>query len=70
MLQVALDGAHTHGNHHEQNREKDLGDQALPVSAAVVEPLDHDGCRLLPYQGHAAHHGWTGELCNTMVRRF
>lgn len=68
--QVFLDGAQAHSKHYEQNREQDLGDQALPVSAAVVEPLDQHGCHLLPGQGHAAHHGWTGKLWNTREKKW
>lgn len=37
---VALDGPQAHGKHHKQDGKQDVGDQALPVSAAVMEPLD------------------------------
>lgn len=48
VLQVVLDDAQAHGKHHKQNREQNLGDQALPVPAAVVESLDQYGAHLLP----------------------
>lgn len=54
VAQVAPDGAQAHGEHHEQDGQQELGDQTLPVSAAVMEPLDENGRQLLPGQSHPA----------------
>lgn len=65
VLHVAFDRPQAHSKHYKQNRKQDLGNQALPVSAAVVESLDQDGWHLLPGQSHAGHCGWTGKFWNT-----
>lgn len=70
VLHVILDGAQAHSKHHEQNREQGLGDQALPVSAAVVEPLGQYGYHLLPGQGHTTYCGRTGKLYNTWEKEW
>lgn len=57
VAQVAPDGAQGHGEHHEQDRQQELRDQTLPVSAAVMEPLDENGRQLLPGQSHPADRG-------------
>lgn len=57
VAQVAPDGAQAHGEHHKQDGQQQLGDQTLPVSAAVVEPLDENGRQLLPGQSHPADRG-------------